>query len=90
MNTHNAVACQKLFILRQLGLLVCAVSQCHLFNADYILTLDTASSIIHHATHDYWHPMTLPNLSLTWIMYGNINDNSFSGHAKFTLWNVIL
>lgn len=63
--THNAVACQKLFVLKQLGLLVCAASQCRSFNADYILTHHTVSSIIHHATHDYWHRMTLSNPSLT-------------------------
>lgn len=52
--THNAMVCQKLFVLKQLGPHVCAVSQCHLFNADYILTHlfnadDPASSTIHHA-----------------------------------------
>lgn len=57
--THNAVACQKLFVLNQLGLLVCTVSQCHLFYADYILTHDTAPAITNHATHDYCHRMSL-------------------------------
>lgn len=33
--------------------------------------------------------MMTTNAGLTQIVQGNVNDISFSGHIKFTVWNFI-